>query len=166
MNLVLTYVCKSLPQCWSSVCRESELIHQVQSVTALGIPGAGSAAVRRDPNPLQAGWELSCRQGVTSLRGRAEEKPSAEKSGKRCSPGCSPARLRGFALPAWGFLPGCKGGGRAVCARSPCDTPVITVTRRWLTPAVTEATEGLVLRCTRQLVGCVIVRLPFLWEEI
>lgn len=48
----------------------------------------------------------------------------------------------GFALPTGGFLPGCKGGGCEVCVRSPCDIPVITVTCRWLTPTVTEATEA------------------------
>lgn len=71
-----------------------------------------------------------------------------------------------FALPTGGSLPGYKGGGCEVCVCSPCDVPVITVTCRWLTPAVTEATRIWWCAVPDNLPGCVIVRLPFLWEEI
>lgn len=39
------------------------------------------------------------------------------------------------------------GGGCELCVCPPCDIPVITVTCRWLTPATTEAAQGLVLCC-------------------
>lgn len=117
-----------------------------------------------------AGWMETqlLKRGQKPERAGKREVFSRERW-KHCSPGHSGSSqlcFPGFALPTGGFLPGCQGGGCEVCVCSPCDIPVITVTCRWLTPTMTEATEGLVLCSTRQLVSCVIVRLPFLWEEI
>lgn len=131
---------------------------------------AGFPAVCQDP-------KLSCKlvgnsvaekrsQAWESKQKRSLQQRKMENTAPLDALGAAQPCFLGFALPTGGFLPGCKGGGCEVCVRSPCDISVITVTRRWLTPTVTEATAGLVLCCTRQLVRCVIVRLPFLGEEI
>lgn len=70
---------------------------------------------------------------------------------KHCSPGHSGSSqlcFPGFALPtSLVFYQATREEDvRSVC--SPCDIPVITVTCRWLTPTMTEATKGLVLCCT------------------
>lgn len=137
------YVCKSLPQSWSSVCRESKRILQVQR---------NSVAEMRPQV-----WE--------SKQKRSLQQRKMENATPLEAAGAAQLCFLDFTLPMGGSLPGCKGGGCEVCVCCPCDIPVITVTCRWLTPTVTEATRVWCCAVPDSL-GCVIVRLPFLWEEI
>lgn len=110
-----------------------------------------SPAVCQDP-------KLGCRLDGNSVAEKRSEAWESRQKGSvqqrkmkiHCSPGHSGSSqlcFPGFVLPTGGFLPGCQGGGCEVCVCSPCDIPVITVTCRWLTPSMTEATKGLVC-CT------------------
>ena len=60
-----------------------------RSALAIGSVRLGLQQLSGSKTVLQAGWKLSCRKEVTSVREQAKEKSSAEKGGKYCSPGCS-----------------------------------------------------------------------------
>lgn len=60
------------------------MIHQVQSITVpwpLNLSVCVFSSVSGSKTGLQAGWKLSCRKEVRSLREQAKEKCSAEKDG-------------------------------------------------------------------------------------
>lgn len=74
------------------VCAGNDAPGTEQSLTVLQPLGAALPSIRLglklgSKTGLQAGWRLSSQNRVMGVREQAEEKSSAEKDGKYCSPG-------------------------------------------------------------------------------
>lgn len=167
------YVCKWLPQCWSSVCRKEEVIHQVQSITVLrplNLSECVSSSVSGSKMGMQAGWKLSSRKEVRSLREQAKGKCSAEKD-ENTVPldtvgAASYASQALHCQQAWFStrLPGRRMWG--LCALPVTSLLLLSLAGGWHPPWQRQPRVWCCAVHQRQLVSCVIVRLSCLWEEI